>query len=188
LTHGLSGSGKSSQSQSLIEQRGMVRLRADVERKRLFGLAPEASSAGMGAGGIYTAEASRRTHERLAQLARSTLAAGFPVLVDATFLNRGHRAAFIALAHTLQLPCRILAFEAPLEVLRERVRQRARTGTDASEATLAVLEAQRAKAQPFTAAEEARVLHVDTTRPVDWSVLLPQETAPLMHQQTGPQG
>ena len=35
---GFSGSGKSSQSQGLIEQHGVVRVRADVERKRLFGL------------------------------------------------------------------------------------------------------------------------------------------------------
>jgi predicted kinase len=57
LAHGLSGAGKSTHSQALMAERGVVRVRADVERKRLFGLAPQASSAAV-RGGIYTAQAS----------------------------------------------------------------------------------------------------------------------------------
>ena len=69
-------------------------------------------------GGIYTREASQRTHDRLAQVTRTALGAGYTVLVDATFLNAALRARFIALAAALQAPCRILSFEAPLDVLR----------------------------------------------------------------------
>ena len=172
LAHGFSGAGKSTQSQALIADRGVVRVRADVERKRLFGLAPQASSAAV-PGGIYTAEASRRTHEALAQAARWALDAGHTVLVDATFLNPAMRQRFMALARQAQVPCRILAFEAPLAVLRERVRRRQQTGGDASEASVQVLEAQWAAAQPLSPAEEAIAVHVDTTRPVDWNALLP---------------
>ena len=56
------------------------------------------------------------------------------MLVDATFLNPATRTQFIALARALQVPCRILAFEAPLAVLRERVQARQRQDEDASEA------------------------------------------------------
>jgi predicted kinase len=172
LAHGFSGAGKSTQSQTLIAERGVVRVRADVERKRLFGLAPQASSAAV-PGGIYTVEASHRTHEALAQAARWALAAGHTVLVDATFLNPAMRHRFVALAAQAQVPCRILSFEAPLAVLRERVRSRQLAGGDASEASVQVLESQWAAAQPLSPAEEALTVHVDTTRPVDWSVLLP---------------
>ncbi|ART50931.1 hypothetical protein CBP34_03615 [Acidovorax carolinensis] len=172
LAHGFSGAGKSTQSQTLVAERGVVRVRADVERKRLFGLAPQASSAAV-PGGIYTAEASQRTHEALAQAARWALGAGHTVLVDATFLNPAMRQRFMALAAQAQVRCRILSFEAPLAVLRERVRSRQRAGGDASEASVQVLEAQWAAAQPLSPAEEALTVHVDTTRPVDWSVLLP---------------
>ncbi len=172
LAHGFSGAGKSTQSQALIAERDVVRMRADVERKRLFGLAPQASSAAV-PGGIYTAEASRRTHEALAQAARCALEAGHTVLVDATFLNPAMRQRFMALAAQVQVPCRILAFEAPLAVLRERVRSRQLAGGDASEASVQVLESQWAAAQPLSPAEEAITVHVDTTRPVVWSVLLP---------------
>jgi hypothetical protein len=176
LAHGFSGAGKSTQSQTLIAERGVVRVRADVERKRLFGLAPQASSAAV-PGGIYTAEASLRTHEALAQAARWALAAGHTVLVDATFLNPAMRQRFMALAAQAQVPCRILSFEAPLVVLRERVRGREQAGGDASEASVQVLEAQWAAAQPLSPAEEALTVHVDTTRPVDWNVLLPSGSA-----------
>lgn len=172
LAHGFSGAGKSTQSQALIAERGVVRVRADVERKRLFGLAPQASSAGV-RGGIYTAEASQRTHEALAQAARWALGAGHTVLVDATFLNPAMRQRFMALAAQAQVRCRILSFEAPLAVLRERVRSRQLAGGDASEASVQVLESQWAAAQPLSPAEEALTVHVDTTRPVDWSALLP---------------
>jgi predicted kinase len=117
-------------------QRGVVRVRADVERKRLFGLAPQASSAAV-RGGIYTAEASQRTHERLAQAGPLGAGCGHTVLVDATFLNPAMRQRFMALATQAQVPCRILSFEAPLAVLRERVRSRQLAGGDASEASLA---------------------------------------------------
>lgn len=170
LAHGFSGAGKSTHSLALVCARGMVRVRADVERKRLFGLAPEDASSAV-PGGIYTTEASRRTHDRMAAVARQVLQAGHAVLVDATFLNPALRARFIALAAELRVPCRILCFEAPLEVLRERVRARQQAGGDASEADVQVLEAQWAAARPLSPDEEVLAVLVDTTRPVDWSRL-----------------
>ncbi|MBY4595406.1 bifunctional aminoglycoside phosphotransferase/ATP-binding protein [Ottowia caeni] len=172
LAHGFSGAGKSTHALALACARGMVRVRADVERKRLFGLTPEAGSGGV-PGGIYTAEATRRTYDRLIQVADDALAAGFSAVVDATFLDPAARSRFITLAQQRGVPGRVLSFEAPLEVLRERVIQRAALGLDASEAGLAVLESQWATALPLAPWEEALAVHVDTTRPVDWNALLP---------------
>ncbi|GAB1382005.1 hypothetical protein MASR1M50_03240 [Burkholderiales bacterium] len=168
LTMGVSGSGKSSQSQALIERRGLVRLRADVERKRLFGLAPEAASSGV-PGGIYDEATSERVFAHLLDEARALLQAGQPVLVDATFIRRARRAPFIALAGQLGLPWRLLAFDAPEAVLRERVRRRAAQGGDASEADEAVLHSQLAHREPLTPDEAAHALAIDTRQPVDWS-------------------
>lgn len=172
LTHGVSGSGKSSQSQGLIEQQGLVRLRADVERKRLFGLPPEASSAHI-PGGIYTRSASDQTFARLLDVARIALQAGQPVLVDATFIQRVRRAPFIDLAQQLGVPWCILTFTAPEPVLRERVRQRQARGGDASEAGEAVLLDQLAHVEPFTADEQAHTLRLDTTQAVNWTQAWP---------------
>ena len=191
LAQGVSGAGKSHHSAPLVAARGVVRLRADVERKRLFGLAPAQSSAGAHAGGgargnsagtgavavgggIYSAAASTRTQAALLGRARQVLQAGFAVLVDATFLAQAQRAPFIALARQWRLPCRILVFSAPEALLRERVQRRLQQGGDASEATLEVLQAQLARREPLTAQEEALAVHIDTTRPVDWAALLPE--------------
>ena len=38
ITHGLPGSGKTTFSQLALQQMGAIRIRSDVERKRLFGL------------------------------------------------------------------------------------------------------------------------------------------------------
>ena len=102
---------------------------------------------------------------RLARLARRLLAAGWPVLVDASFLAAGERQRFARLAARLGVPFRIVACSAPPEVLRERVGRRAALAGDASEADLAVLDAQRARYQPLGADEQALAIVVDTSRP-----------------------
>jgi len=174
ITCGLSGSGKSSQSQTLIDARGVIRLRSDVERKRLFNLASDARSNSAHDAGIYTAQATRRTYARLTELAATVVRAGRPVLVDATFLTCSQREAFRALASSLDVPFAILFFDAPAEVLQLRVRRRASEGVDASEADLAVLDAQFERFEPPTADEDRYVLRVDTTQSVCWDALLPQ--------------
>lgn len=173
LAHGVSGSGKSYHSARLAAERGVVRLRADVERKRLFGLAPTAASAGVVPGGIYTPDVTQCTYDHLSVLAAQVLSAGYPVLVDATFLSRVYRAQFVALAVQQHVPCRILSFDAPLDVLRERVECRLRKGGNASEATLVVLEEQLKCREPLDAAEQELAIRVDTSHPVDWVALLP---------------
>lgn len=159
LMHGVSGSGKTWLSQHLLEQLGMIRLRSDVTRKRLYGLKPLQDSAAV-SGGIYSAEASARTLATLLADARHGLGAGFPLIIDATFIHRAWRAPFLALADELGIPCHIVALDAPPEVLQARIQQRKQVGLDASEAGLDVLASQLANLEPFTVQEEARVIHI----------------------------
>ena len=62
IMRGMSASGKSTVSRSLSEQLGAIRIRSDVERKRLFGLKPENDAQAAVGEGIYTAEATHRTY------------------------------------------------------------------------------------------------------------------------------
>ncbi|MDD3353569.1 bifunctional aminoglycoside phosphotransferase/ATP-binding protein [Zoogloea sp.] len=137
ITHGLSGSGKTLQSGRLLQEDPLgqtLRLRADVERKRLFGLAPLDASAPLL--NIYTAGATRATYGLLATWAGRWLAAGWSVIVDAAFLKRRERDAFHQLALTHNAGFGILACDAPLDQLRQRLLTRR---GDASEATVALL-------------------------------------------------
>ncbi len=165
VTCGLTGSGKTTLSQPLTERLGAVRVRSDVERKRLFGLAPDADSESVRGGGIYTSEATRRTYDRLETIAEQLLAGGTPTLVDATFLERSDRDRFARLARRLRVPFAIVQAHAPEPVLRERVAKRHSERTDASEADIAVLEHQLASASE--PAPEEPVIPIDTSQPLE---------------------
>ena len=164
ITHGLSGSGKSTVAAALLAQAGAVRLRSDVERKRLHGLAPLADSAAHGAD-IYTPEASQRTFEHLAGQAGAVLQAGYPVIVDAAFLRQSDRAHMHAVAQALGVPFTVLHCRAGEPQLQARVQSRLAAGDDPSEAGLAVLAAQQRTAEPLTAQEQALALTVNTDAP-----------------------
>jgi aminoglycoside phosphotransferase family enzyme/predicted kinase len=163
LAHGPSGCGKTTFTQPLVEVLGAIRLRSDLERKRLHDLAPLApSGSGIGSG-IYTAEATAATYRRLGELAQDALRSGFSIVVDAAFLRRSERDAFRAIAEVLDAPFMILDFHAPQEVLRARVVKRLARADDASEANLAVLEHQLAVREPLTPAEMSVAFAVDAT-------------------------
>ena len=139
ITHGLSGSGKTTITQDLMQAPGAIRLRSDIERKRLAGLDALARS-GSGVGEkLYAADATRRTYAHLAELAGMLLDAGWPVIVDATFLARWQRDTLREQARTRGIPFHILDFRVAEAVLRERIVARAHRGRDASEADLDVL-------------------------------------------------
>lgn len=167
ITHGLSGSGKSFVTRSLLAATQAVRLRSDVERKRLFGLHALDDSAQIGQADVYADEATRRTYARLRELASVALHAGYRVMVDATFLRTSERLAWQQLALQCQVPFAILHCHAPTPVLTQRVLDRSAAGQDASEADLAVLHGQLANAQALLATELACTLDVDTSQPID---------------------
>lgn len=167
ITHGLSGSGKSWLSQQLLSSAGVIRLRSDVERKRLAGLDARATSQSAPDAGIYTAEFTQRTFDRLETLAQGTLLAGYRVIVDATFTRREQRDAFRRLAQSLNIPFRIIDCAADTDTLRQRVSQRHAEGHDASEAGLAVLERQIANYQPLGEDEQAETISVNTANSED---------------------
>lgn len=151
ITCGLSGCGKTHATNRRLAGADFlttVRVRSDVERKRLFGLAPEADSGGA----IYAPEATARTYARLAALAEDALGNGWSVIVDAAFLKRGERDAFRALAARAGAPFAILA---PTATPAECARRIALRQGDASEATVAVMERQRDWLEPLGADEPA---------------------------------
>lgn len=168
LTHGFSGSGKTTATQSLLEGCGAIRVRADVERKRLFGLAANARSDAQVNARLYSAGATGATHQRLREAARVALRSGFSVILDATFLDHAPRVLAKALADALGVGFVVIDFPVDAQTLRQRVQQRTARGDDASDADLAVLESQLAHAQPLCPDEQALVF----TFQGDWAPLI----------------
>ncbi|MEO8081928.1 MAG: AAA family ATPase [Caldimonas sp.] len=161
LTYGLPGSGKTFVSQRLVEAAGALRVRSDVERKRLFGIAALQPSHGLVAGGIYGTAASEQTYARLLAVARTTLLAGWPTIVDAAFLRRDERGRFAALADALDVPFSIVHCCGEAALLRQRIAARRERGDDASEADDDVLDRLQLAGDPLGAVEAARAIVVD---------------------------
>ncbi|MFA7594441.1 MAG: AAA family ATPase [Thiohalobacteraceae bacterium] len=171
LMHGLSGSGKSWLARQLVEALGAIRIRSDVERRRLLGMAPEEATDSGIASGAYSPGITRKTYQRLQALAYPILDAGFPAIIDATCLLRSQRAPLQRFAAVAGVPWVLLDVQAPEAVLRERITRRHRDERDASEATLAVLDHQLASAEPLTLDEQRHRIVVDTTGPIDFDTL-----------------
>jgi hypothetical protein len=171
IAHGLSGSGKSHVAAELVGQLPAIRVRSDVERKRLHGIAPLAhTNSGIGRG-IYTAEATRRTYSALAKIADTLLRNGENALVDAAFLTRRERLEFRQVAAANAARFAILSCRASRAELERRIRVRARGGRDASEADLAVLGHQLRTEEPLDAAERRHAVTVDTEQPIRYAEL-----------------
>jgi len=168
ITHGFSACGKTTISQQLLEQMNAIRIRSDVERKRLFGMqANENVSADIDQS-IYTSESNKQTYDKLLELAGVILDSGFSVIVDATFLKFSQRKHFQHLAAVKKVPYIILDITARASSLRQRIEQREK---GASDATRAVLEHQLENTQEVHDEEISHVIVVDTEVAIDFETL-----------------
>ena len=140
---GLSGTGKSSVAQALALQlapqssnsAGAVILRSDEIRKRLFSQMPEDPLPTT----AYHRDVSGRVFDRMMEDALLTLKAGWPVILDTTFMAADLRHRVEQLARNANVGFTGLWLDAPADILRERVTKR--TG-DASDAGVEVLNRQ----------------------------------------------
>ncbi|ULB10497.1 AAA family ATPase [Cereibacter azotoformans] len=156
---GVSGSGKTAVAAALAPRIGLppgaVHLRSDLERKAAAG-APVAQRLPDAA---YAEAARHAVYDRMLARARTILAAGWPVVLDATFLDPADRQAVAAVARDLGVPLQALWLEAAPDVLVARVS--ARRG-DASDADASVVRDQLAR-KP----EAGGWIAVDATGPLD---------------------
>ena len=164
IMHGVTASGKSWLSERLVSAIPAIRIRSDLERKRLAGVAPLARRIfGVGEGD-YDAATTQSTYERLLDLADSALEGNCSTVIDATFLDPAHRDMFRCLALRRQCPFLIVSCSSDAATLEARLDTRARSGLDPSEATQAVLEQQLRSRQPLGAEEQKHAVQVDTSR------------------------
>lgn len=166
ITHGLPGSGKTTFAQAALERMGAIRLRSDVERKRLFGLsALEESHTDQD---IYSADATQRTYAYLLTTARSLLSAGHTVIVDAAFLKHDEREMFRKLAAEIGAAFAIVSMQAGDATLCARILQRQH---DASEANLDVLKKLQSAQEPLTPQEMRSTLTFTDETDSTWNTL-----------------
>jgi len=154
LTRGVSGTGKTTYTQSLLETMGAIRIRSDVERKRLYKQNRD----------LYSHETTQQVYRYLALLAGDLLRSGYRVIVDATFIDSRQITLFHQLAHQMDIPFHILEFTAKPDTLRNRIRQRKQ---DYSDATINVLEQQLQQWQTLSDDVKVYLIQLDTEQPID---------------------
>lgn len=165
IMHGVSGSGKSWLAEKIINQYQAIRVRSDVERKRLHQLSPmQKSASGLGAN-IYTPASSNITYQHLLQLATGVLKAGYNVIVDATFLQQQQRKLFFQQAELLQVPFLIIHTQASKQSLLRRIKDRQEQIANVSEANQAVLENQLNNMELLSHEELKYSITIDTDKP-----------------------
>jgi predicted kinase len=159
---GVSGSGKSRFTRTLVGGLGAVRLESQSERCRIHEGYPQPDNSKK-AEDKYGAQVTDDTYRRLAQCTGWLLDGGFPVCVDSTCLTRVQRRQLWQQAESRGLPVLLVSFEADEATLRRRIGKRAtRNGITKAE-SLAVLEAQQAAFEPFDDEERLHLVRLDTT-------------------------
>ncbi len=163
LMHGVSGTGKTTVSTEIVKAIGAIRIRSDVERKRLFSRKLNLKSQASHQVGLYHSDMTEWTYNYLRELASLLLQARLFVVIDAAFLKQCQRESFMGLANEQACPFVILDVFAPKEVLEERIKRRSRKGRDASDATVEVMKRQLENEEPFSQGEHMYVSCVDST-------------------------
>lgn len=164
IMHGVSASGKSSVSQALVDITGAIRIRSDVERKRLFEINIDTNASTSPGAGIYSVNASQMTYKRLCELASDVISAGYNVVVDAAFLNQTAREDLYQLANSLGASYIVMHTFASEKTLRQRIIDRK---NDVSDANLDILNDQLANYQPLDEIELRNTIAINTEDNLD---------------------
>lgn len=160
LTHGRSGSGKSTIATKIVKKLGAIQIRSDVERKRMAGLELTASSQSRLYQDLYHPDVTEKVYARLAELAAMIINAGYSVVVDATFAKQAQRELFFNLAEKLKIPCAIVHCNTSEEQMQQSMEYRKQKKDEISEARSEVLAAQAGEWQALTVSEVAQTISV----------------------------
>jgi uncharacterized protein len=165
LVGGAPGTGKSTVAAELADRLGLVLLGSDRVRKELAGLDPAAPAGSTYGSGIYAAGHTERTYDELLRRATVLLGLGESVVLDATWLSAGHRAAARDVARSTCSELVELHCHAPRDVAVRRIETRRQAGDLRSDADPALADRIAAGGNPWP---EARL--VDTTVPLEATV------------------
>lgn len=172
VMHGLTGSGKTWLSSKLASELPAIRVRSDIERKRMLGLDELADSESGVGEGIYSEDASRDTYGWLQRIAEIVLCAGHSIILDAAYLKIAERDKVRKLATRCGSQYILVQTCAREETLRKRICKRSNLGHDASEAGLDVLKYQQRHAEQLTAGEHHSALRICTDDEINIAALV----------------
>ncbi len=162
IMHGFSGTGKTTVSQKLLEKEFIIRIRSDVERKRLFGLDALSNSQVALGDNLYSSSATDKTYQHIFKITKILLQENYTVLIDASFLSEKYRQQALQLAEQNNARFIIINCHANKDKLEKRITKRLKLNADASEADCSVLDNQIKHHDLLTTKELSYAFHVNT--------------------------
>jgi aminoglycoside phosphotransferase family enzyme/predicted kinase len=163
---GMIAAGKSTLAEQLSALVHAPVMDADRTRKHLSGVGATQPLHDPAFSGHYDSQTTHRVYAELLRRAGVVLASGRSAILDASFRERGQRAAVLELAAAHGVDARFIECVAPEQLLRARLQKRARTRS-VSDGRLEILDAFMASYQPFDEMPAGAHLRLDTSRSKD---------------------
>lgn len=164
---GLIASGKSTLAQAFAWRSGLAAYNSDVVRKELAGMQSSERGGADFAGGIYTPNFSRRTYDRLLELAAAELHQGRSVIVDASYDKEAERRRVVEFCRSHNLDYVFILCSASEKETRRRLALRAQDPEAVSDATLAIYQRQKEVFQYPHEIDPDSFVEVISDRPVN---------------------
>jgi aminoglycoside phosphotransferase family enzyme/predicted kinase len=163
---GVSGTGKSTVGATLAARIGAAYVSSDVVRKSLAGIPARKHVPAERTAEVYSTEMSARTYEELRTRTAAHLAAGRPVVLDATHSSAADRTAALQLARDAQVPALIVELRITDEESLARIADRASDPLATSDATAEVYARQTETFEPIATSEGVH-LALDASQDLD---------------------
>ncbi|GAJ12204.1 unnamed protein product, partial [marine sediment metagenome] len=166
ITTGLVGSGKTALAQALAGRLGLIIISSDITRKRLAAI-PETEHRFEGFGtGIYSPEFSKKTYQAMFDEARSILAEGGSVIIDASFTESQERLKAKRLAQEAKARFFIVECTLGEELARKRLAQRLKQ-VSVSDGRWEIYQQQKKRYKAVLEVPPHNHLVVDSAQPVN---------------------
>jgi len=149
LVGGLPGTGKTTVARGLADRFGWTVLRSDEIRKDLLGFAHTTRLPAEFGEGAYADATTAKVYAEMLRRAAWLLAAGEPVVLDASWTDRRWREDASETATRAASPLIALRCDAPTTITHARLVERTATDLDASDASPSIADAMAARADPW---------------------------------------
>jgi len=169
ITTGLVGTGKTVLAQALAKRLGLVVISSDITRKKLAGIPLTEHRFEEFDSGIYSAEFSRKTYDKMFTEAKNVLNEKDSVILDASFIKTEERLKAKQLAEETNADFFVIECTLDKDLVRQRLAQRLEEGS-VSDGRWEIFDQQQKQYEPVTEVPPTNHTIVDTSFPIDETV------------------
>jgi len=169
ITTGLVGTGKTALAQALAKRLGLVVISSDVTRKQLAGIPVTEHRFDEFDTGIYSAEFSGKTYDKMFSQTKDFLGDGGSVIIDASFIKAGERLKAKRLAEEMRADFFIVECSLDEKTIKQRLARRLEEGST-SDGRWEIYQPQKRAFDPVVEVPPQNHVIIDTSKPVEENI------------------